>query len=102
MRLLLLCRYGRLGASSRLRSYQYLPFLEANGFNITIAPLLGDDYVTGLYQGHIPLVSVIQSYWMRRQWLRRVAEFDAVWVEKEMLPWVPSVLELVDFREAFH
>lgn len=97
MRLLLLSRYGRLGASSRLRSYQYLPYLESKGIEITVAPLLGDDYVTGLYQGRIPLASVMKSYWTRWQWLRRVAEFDAVWVEKEMLPWVPAGVELGKF-----
>lgn len=97
MKLLLLGRYGRLGASSRLRSYQYLPYLESQGIEITVAPLLGDDYVTGLYQGRIPLASVIKSYWTRWQWLRRVAEFDAVWVEKEILPWIPAWLELGQF-----
>ena len=97
MRLLLLSRYGRLGASSRLRSYQYLPYLESQGIEITVAPLLGDDYVTGLYQGRVPLASVMKSYWTRWQWLRRVTEFDAVWVEKEMLPWIPAGLELGGF-----
>ena len=92
MRLLLLSRYGRLGASSRLRNYQYLPYLESQGIEVTVAPLLDDDYVTGLYQGRIPLASVIKSYWTRWQWLRRVTEFDAVWVEKEMLPWIPAGL----------
>lgn len=94
MHLLLLSRYGHLGASSRLRSYQYLPYLEAQGIEMTVAPLLGDDYVADLYRGRIPLVSVMESYWTRWRWLRRVAEFDAVWVEKEILPWVPAGLEL--------
>lgn len=95
MRLLLLSRYGRLGASSRLRSYQYLPYLHSKGFLITVVPLLNDDYITGLYnRGHIPLTSVIKSYWTRLQWMRRAADFDAVWVEKEMLPWIPKWLEL--------
>lgn len=94
MKLLLLSRYGRLGASSRLRSYQYLPYLKSKRFDVVVAPLLGDDYVAGLYQGRIPLASVIQSYWTRWQWLRRVADFEAVWVEKEMLPWIPAGLEL--------
>lgn len=97
MRLLLLSRYGRLGASSRLRSYQYLPYLEAKGMEITLAPLLGDDYVTGLYRGLIPWASVVKSYWTRWHWLRRAADFDGVWVENELLPWVPAGLELGGF-----
>ena len=94
MRLLLLSRYGRLGASSRLRSYQYLPYLESKGFEISMAPLTGDDYIIGLYQSHIPLTSVIKSYWTRMQWMRRATDFDVIWVEKEMLPWIPKWLEL--------
>ncbi len=97
MLLLLLSRYGRLGASSRLRNYQYLPYLEAKGIEITVAPLLSDDYVTGLYRGRIPWGSVMKSYWTRWQWLRRAADFDGVWVEKEMLPWIPAGLELSGF-----
>ncbi|MCZ6596580.1 MAG: glycosyltransferase family 1 protein, partial [Planctomycetota bacterium] len=40
MRVLLLSRYGELGASSRMRSYQYLPALERAGIDVTVAPLL--------------------------------------------------------------
>jgi hypothetical protein len=46
MRILLLSRYTRLGASSRLRFYQYLPFLKSRGIEVTVAALLGDDYET--------------------------------------------------------
>ena len=42
MKILLLTKYSELGASSRLRNYQYLPWLRANGFEIEVAPLLDD------------------------------------------------------------
>jgi len=94
VRVLLLSRYGYLGASSRLRSYQYLPYLKSCGFDVTVAPLFSDDYVTSMYAGKISVTSVLKSYLSRIHWLLNANRFDLVWVEKEMLPWLPSWIEL--------
>ena len=51
MKVLALTRYEALGASSRVRFYQFLPALEAAGIHVTVAPLLGDDYLRRLYGG---------------------------------------------------
>lgn len=94
MRVLLLSRYGNLGASSRLRSYQYLPHLASGGIDVTVAPFFGDDYVTGMYAGKISVGGVLRSYLTRIRFMLRASRFDLVWVEKEMLPWLPSCIEL--------
>lgn len=93
MRILLLSRYGRLGASSRLRSYQYLSRLAADGLDITVSPLLDDDYIKGLYGHGVPLAKVISSYFRRLVELTRASSYDLLWVEKEMFPWFPGLLE---------
>ena len=62
MRLLVLSRYDQLGASSRLRFFQFLPYLTSRGFEVTVAPLLGDDYVASLYHGKISILGVMHSY----------------------------------------
>lgn len=93
-RVLFLSRYARLGSSSRLRLYQYLPFLQDAGIDVTLAPLFGDDYVRGLYGGKVAKLSVLKAYVARLGLMLRAGRFDAVWVEKEMLPWVPAWLEL--------
>jgi len=93
MRVLLLTRYSSLGASSRVRFYQYLPYLESHGYEVTVAPLLGNDYVRGLYQGNIPLLSVLRAYITRLGFMLRAHKFDVVWVEYEMLPWMPAWFE---------
>src|SRR3569832_2424768 len=49
MNVLALTRYGRLGASSRMRTYQYVPVLKKHGINFHVMPLLRDDYVQRLY-----------------------------------------------------
>ncbi len=93
MRVLLLSRYGRLGASSRLRSYQYLSYLESRGVEVTVAPFLGDDYVAALYDGEVSVIRVLKSYFYRLVVMSRSNQFDLIWVEKEMFPWIPSWIE---------
>ena len=48
---LVLTRYERLGASSRVRFLQFLPALEREGFTFHVRPLLSNDYVRALYGG---------------------------------------------------
>jgi glycosyltransferase involved in cell wall biosynthesis len=93
MRVLFLTRYARLGASSRLRSYQYLPYLMESGFEVTVAPLFGNDYVRGLYSDKISTVAVFKAYIDRLRFILKVRHFDLVWVEYEMLPWLPDWIE---------
>lgn len=93
MRLLILPRYSTLGASSRLRMYQYLPALQAADIEVLVSPLLDEDYLHGLYRGRTPLAPVLRGYGRRWQVLRGVRDFDAVWVEKEAWPWLPLWLE---------
>ena len=113
MQVLLLSRYDRLGASSRLRFFQFLPYLSSHGLQMTVAPFFDDDYVSSLYHGKVSIFCILRSYWSRFKWLLRAKQFDLIWIEKEMLPWLPSWIELglfpskvamvVDFDDAiFH
>ncbi len=93
MKLLMLTRYGRLGASSRMRSYQYLPSLEAAGIDVTVSALFSDVYVAGLQHGLKAPREVMAAYSQRVQTLLKAQHFDLVWIEKESLPWIPAWLE---------
>ena len=96
MRILALTRYERLGSSSRVRFYQYVPFLESKGVEIQIASLLTDEYIRGLYEGkRVNIVSIINVYIKRIAWLLRSRTFDLLWVEKEIFPWIPAWIELL-------
>ncbi len=112
MRLLLLSKYGRQGASSRLRSYQYLPFLKNQGFNIDIAPLFDDSYIINLYTGR-SRKGIIKSYATRIIQVLKSRKYDLIWIEKEILPWLPpwgeellsafNIKYIVDYDDAiFH
>ena len=93
LRVLLLSKYERLGASSRLRSYQFLPFLESRGIEVSVAALFSNDYVNSLCRGAVPIASVIWAYITRLAVMLRAKRFDVLWIEKEMFPWLPGWIE---------
>jgi glycosyltransferase involved in cell wall biosynthesis len=107
-------KYTRLGASSRYRSYQYLPSLEACGIEAEVSPLFDDAYLSNKYRsGHAHLSDVVRAL-IRRLWaVFRVPRQSTVLVEYELLPYCPAILErwlkwrgcrlLVDYDDAiFH
>lgn len=94
LRMLALPRYAQLGASSRLRTLQYLPALMSAGIQCDVHSLLDDDYVSGLYTGQIRKAGVAKSYVARIAQLLRSGQYDLVWTEKELLPWLPDWVEL--------
>lgn len=113
LRVLALTRYGPLGASSRMRLYQYLPALEQVGLEVDVHPLFDDAclaarYTSGRYDLKVFVLrfaSRVAKLWQRKQ-------FDVLWIEKEALPWWPVWLEsnllkgvpyVLDFDDAvFH
>jgi len=94
MKVLLLSRYSSLGASSRVRCYQYIPYLRNQGFDVTVAPLLDDNYIKDLYAGKRKRISlVISSYIRRIRSLLDARSYDLLWIEKELFPWLPAWAE---------
>jgi glycosyltransferase involved in cell wall biosynthesis len=92
---LVLTRYERLGASSRIRFLQFLPALERQGFTFDVRPLLDNAYVASLYGGPtVGLASIVRAYARRLAALRRRRQYDLLWLEKEALPWLPTFLEI--------
>ena len=92
-RILCLPKYDPLGASSRLRTYQYVGWLRDHGFSVDIHPLFDKNYLSRKYAGRAPWREALHAYSGRIKQLLALREYDVVWVEKEMLPWVPSLLE---------
>ncbi|MDD5296568.1 MAG: glycosyltransferase family 4 protein [Rhodocyclaceae bacterium] len=94
LKVLVLPRYAKLGASSRLRFEQYFPYLESHGISVVAAPLLDDAYLRQLYgkQGRSPWHLLVR-YIGRLRELTAAGQFDLVWLEKEFLPWLPGGVE---------
>ncbi|WPZ31535.1 glycosyltransferase family 4 protein (plasmid) [Sulfitobacter sp. OXR-159] len=95
MNILLLSRYTRMGASSRLRTMQYLPALEREGFNVQVAPFFDDTYLHALYSGQRKHTSAATYLFKRIRQLRMHPTPDMLWIEKEALPWIPWLFERV-------
>ncbi len=94
MNVLSLTRYDEAGASSRYRVYQYLPHLRAAGLQVDNAPLLDRSYVANLYSGTAKDKLGLVRAAVRRLWLlRRARRYDLVWFDKELLPYVPDLVE---------
>jgi glycosyltransferase involved in cell wall biosynthesis len=94
MKILLLTRYSRLGASSRLRFYSYLPYLTQNGMDVAILPFLDNEYVESLYSvGKKFHFRLFFNYTKRLYHLLAIHHYDLVWIEKEIFPWLPAWVE---------
>lgn len=113
MRVLFLTRYAQLGASSRMRSLQYIPLLENMGIECTVSSFFDDQQLLNRYQNdRYGFSSLCRSYWQRVVMILKSRKFDLLWIEKEALPWLPESLEsfllgntpyLLDFDDAiFH
>ena len=93
MKITVLARYSRMGASSRLRLFQFLPFLQAQGFETRVVPFFEDSYLERLYSGRSTLGPSLQAYARQIRALPGLADQDLIWVEKEALPWLPWAIE---------
>jgi glycosyltransferase involved in cell wall biosynthesis len=92
----MMTRYGRLGASSRLRSLAYVPAFRAAGFEVEVSPLFDDAYVERLYDGRRkPAMGVARAYLARMRRIVAQRGADVLWVEKELLPYLPAGVDLL-------
>lgn len=94
MRVLALTRYTRLGASSRMRFYQYAPFLRDHAIDVRFAPFFSDGYLTALYaNGRRRAADVVAACLRRLRDILSSGDCDVVWLEKEIFPWLPAWAE---------
>ena len=111
---LFLTKYARNGASSRYRSFQYLPYLKENKINYHVSPLFNENYLKNYYKfGRSFLRDIISAFIRRLGILTKAKRFDSIVIEYELLPYFPAFLEryltvlnipyIVDYDDAlFH
>ena len=113
MKILYLTKYTRMAGSSRMRSYQYFPYLEKSGIDVTVKPFFDDDYLKDFYAGKKNIGTVVKSYLRRFFVLFSVLRYNNVVIEKEIFPFLPAFAEwmlksfgikyIVDYDDAiFH
>lgn len=102
-----------MAGSSRMRSYQYFPYLEKAGMQVTVKPFFDDAYLKDFYAGKKNISAVLKSYVRRLGVLFSVFSYDRVVIEKEIFPFLPALAEwmlkllgiqyIVDYDDAiFH
>jgi len=98
-RVLLLSRYGKLGASSRLRLFQYIPFLERTGIEVVVSPFFDDVYLNHLYStGKRRFKNAYAAYLRRFRAVKSARNYSTVWIEKEVFPFLPAWFETLIIR----
>ena len=85
-------RYDRLGASSRVRIYQFVNKLSSI-FRLQVNTLFPDNYVHNLYNNIGNSKLCILMGYVCRMWSLIFTRADVLWIEKELLPYMPYWLE---------
>lgn len=94
MNILALTRYGSQGASSRLRSLQFVPILNAKKLHCIVRPFFDDSMLLEKYnRGSYSVSLILRAYGDRLKHLLDRNTFDVLWIEKESLPWMPACFE---------
>lgn len=95
-RVLFLTRYPMEGASSRYRVFQYLPYLEKLGIEAEVQSFMDTRmYRLSLAPGRTGAkIMAALTATLRRLWaLRRWRNFDAIYLQRELLPFGGPVVE---------
>lgn len=96
MKILVLTKYPRMGASSRLRTLQYLPLLEEQDFDFTVQSLFDENHLESFYNHQGRSMSAIGKLYLKRLLtLFTIKSYDAIWIEKEIFPYSPAFAEQV-------
>ncbi|RKZ06480.1 glycosyltransferase family 1 protein [bacterium] len=95
-KVLFLTKYPSIGASSRYRVVQFVPYLEKEGFECRVEPLHEESYLKLIFDGRRPGVSYLVKRFFRRLFvLLGSVKYSVVFVQKELFPYLPPVAELL-------
>ncbi len=90
LKVLALTKYERLGASSRLRTLQYLPWFKQAKIDVTVRSLVTDVQLRDRYKkGRYSVEDLLTAYAQRVRALMSRHHFNVLWIEKEALKWWP-------------
>lgn len=96
MRVLMVLPHPIEGPSSRFRAYQFIPYLEASGIEVTVRPFLSSKLMPQLYAGASLSRKLAYTAYGSVQRLAdvvRASQYDVVYVLREAFPFGPPVIE---------
>jgi len=96
MRILFISPYPMIDASSRFRIYQYLPFLQSKGHQVTVQPFLDDEGYRLMYQpGRILSKAALILAGLRRRFalMVKLRSYDLCVIHREVAPIAAGLVE---------
>ncbi len=84
------------GAGCRFRIAHYIPYLQANGFDVELSPLYTNEFFRLVHKpGYIPEKAVnFTEFALRRLWsLQELGHYDVVFLYREIFPIGPGWVE---------
>ncbi len=96
LRVLFLPLYPELGASSRYRVYQYLPYLRALGMSVDVQSFMDERLFRLSYtRGRLPSKAWgwLKATVRRFNYLRSWREYDIIYIQRDLLPLLPPWVE---------
>jgi glycosyltransferase involved in cell wall biosynthesis len=91
---LFLTKYARNGASSRYRTFQYVPWLDRARIQYTLLELFDEDYLAYKYaRGHAHPAAVLRAFIRRLLVVLTLPRHSTVVTEYELLPYFPALPE---------
>jgi len=97
-RLLAIAPYPYRSADTRYRIYQFVPYLEAKGWTVTVRSFMDDTFFRMYHEpGHFltKLARMIQSSLRRLVDLVTAVQYDVALLHKEAFPFGPPLMEAV-------
>lgn len=89
-------KYDDQGASSRLRFLQYILKMNDGETEFVVCPLFDNKYINKINNNiRVSKVYIIYRYFKRLMKLCSISRNDILWVEKEFLPYCPSLVECI-------
>jgi glycosyltransferase involved in cell wall biosynthesis len=101
IRVLALSPIPEEGAGCRFRISHYIPYLTANGFQVTVLPFYTPEFFKLVYQrGRFisKAAAFLRLVAKRRGVLRDIDRYDVVWLYREAIPIGPPVIERAIMR----
>lgn len=96
IRVLVLSPIPEEGAGCRFRIAQFIPYLNANGFDVTLSSLYTPDFFRRVYKPGQRLRKSVEFAGLALKHLSRLgklSQFDVVFIYREMFPIGPAVVE---------
>jgi len=95
VKILFLPKHSQLGASSRYRTFQYLPFLKQQGILFDVSPLFSKEYLLHKYKTgkENKILTIMRILNRIKTILLNASKYDLLVIEKELIPYLPAFLE---------